>query len=53
MYDILFYSFFIQILAFPDVYMNTALVMSYIQIQCYFCGEDSQGSEGAEASEGH
>lgn len=42
-----------QILTFPDVYMNTALVMSCMQIQCYFCGEDSQGSEGAEASKGH
>lgn len=29
------------------------LVMSYMQIQCYFCGEDSQGAEGAEASQGH
>lgn len=24
-----------------------------MQIECYFCGEDSQGAEGAETSESH
>lgn len=25
----------------------------YVQVQCYLCGEDSQGVEGAEASQSH
>lgn len=36
-----------------ELYKTDSWVVSFMQIQCYFCGEDSQGAEGAETSESH